>query len=445
MEKVVIVGQNPLEGRIKVSGAKNAVLPIIAATLLCDGECQLHDVPRLTDVETISSLIESLGVKLKKEDRAFSFNARNIVDSEAPSKYVRKMRASVLVMGPLLARLGYAKISMPGGCNIGSRPIDLHLKGLAALGANFSIEHGTIEGETTGLKGNKVYLDFPSVGATENIMMAASLAEGVTIIENAAEEPEIVDLANFLNSMGGRVLGAGTNVIKIEGVEKLNSTSHIVIPDRIEAGTYMAMAAATRSELMVDNVITSHLKPIIAKLQETGVEIAEEDNGVRIRAPKKLQPIDVKTLPYPGFPTDMQPQMMALMTTVSGTSVITETVFENRFMHTNEFCRMGANIILEGHSAIVKGVPQLSGAQVKANDLRSGAALILAGMKAEGETNLYNINHVDRGYEDIVKKLQGVGAVLERVTYIEDENGVNGSSEEYAGRKGSKVENIITK
>ncbi|MBZ4687939.1 MAG: UDP-N-acetylglucosamine 1-carboxyvinyltransferase [Clostridia bacterium] len=420
MEKIVVTGGRKLEGRIKVSGAKNAVLPIIAASLLAEGECELHEVPRLADVETITSLLASLGVKVTRNDGDFTFDARTITSVEAPEKYVRKMRASILVMGPLLARLGEAKISMPGGCNIGSRPIDLHLKGLAALGAEFNVGHGTIEARTTRLKGNRVYLDFPSVGATENIMMAATLAEGTTIIENAAEEPEIVDLANFLNSIGAKVAGAGTNIIKIEGVEKLHGTPHVVIPDRIEAGTYMAMAAATGGDVLVDNVITDHLKPIIAKLQEAGAEIIEEEDGVWVKGIKPLKAVDIKTLPYPGFPTDMQAQMMALMTTAKGTSVVTETVFENRFMHVNEFRRMGANIVIEGHSAVVKGIENLTGAAVKASDLRAGAALILSGLMAEGETFISAVHHIDRGYENIVEKLKGIGADVRRMVCSED-------------------------
>jgi UDP-N-acetylglucosamine 1-carboxyvinyltransferase len=409
LEKLVVTG-GTLDGKIKVSGAKNAVLPIIAASLLAEGECYLQDIPQLADVDTITEVIKNLGVKVSSTgSNDLVLNAGVLTDSEPPEEWVRKMRASFLVMGPLLARLGHARISMPGGCNIGSRPIDLHLKGLTALGADIKMSHGIIECSAKKLIGNKVYLDFPSVGATENIMMAASRAEGTTVIENAAEEPEIVDLANFINSMGGRVYGAGTNIIRIEGVSKLNGTNHTVIPDRIEAGTYMIMAAAARGDVLVENVISDHLKPAMAKLAETGVIIEEEDSGVRVRAKGRCNSIDVKTLPYPGFPTDMQAQMMAYLTTAQGTSVITETVFENRFMHVNELRRMGANIVIEGHSAVVKGVPKLTGASVKASDLRAGAALIIAGLVAEGETEISSIHHIDRGYEDIVKKLNGVG------------------------------------
>ncbi len=420
MEKLVLLGKNKTQGRIKVSGSKNAILPIFAASLLADGECYLHDVPGLADVETMRKLLETMGVKIYKDGSTYAVNSKNITYVEAPENYVRKMRASILVLGPLLAKKGEAKISLPGGCSIGCRPIDLHLKGLTAMGAEFEIDHGNIEAYSKGrLKGNKVYLDFPSVGATENIMMAASLAEGTTIIENAAEEPEIVDLANFLNSMGGRVLGAGTNIIKIEGVERLNGVNHTVIPDRIEAGTFMMTAAATEGDVLVDNIIIDHLKPVVAKLNEAGVETYEQDDGVRVKSKGILKPIDIKTLPYPGFPTDMQPQIMALMTIAAGTSVVTETVFENRFMHANEFRRMGADIVIEGHSAVVKGVPKLTGADVKASDLRAGAALIISGLISEGETRISSINHIERGYEDIVEKLKGIGVDIKRKNFID--------------------------
>ncbi len=384
LEKFIVTGGTKLEGKIKVSGAKNAVLPIIAASLLADGECLLYDIPELADVITITQVLKELGVKVQISDnKEMYLDTRNLTSTEPTDDWVRKMRASFLVVGPLLARLGHAKISMPGGCNIGSRPIDLHLKGLTALGADIKMTHGIIECTAKKLKGNRVYLDFPSVGATENIMMAASMAEGTTVIENAAEEPEIVDLANFINGMGGKVFGAGTNIIRIEGVPKLHGTNHTVIPDRIEAGTYMVAAAAAGGDVLVENVITDHLKPVMAKLAETGVTIDEMDDGVRVRSKGKCDAIDVKTLPYPGFPTDMQAQMMAYLTSACGTSVITETVFENRFMHVNELRRMGANIVIEGHSAVVKGVKRLTGAPVKASDLRAGAALIIAGLMAE--------------------------------------------------------------
>lgn len=421
MEKLIVTGGTKLEGKIKVSGAKNAVLPIIAASLLAEGECYLQDIPQLADVDTITQVIKSLGVKVSSTgNKDLVLNAGELTSSEPPEEWVRKMRASFLVMGPLLARLGHARISMPGGCNIGSRPIDLHLKGLTALGADIKMSHGIIECCAKKLVGSRVYLDFPSVGATENIMMAASRAEGTTVIENAAEEPEIVDLANFINGMGGRVYGAGTNIIRIEGVPKLNGTTHTVIPDRIEAGTYMIMAAAAGGDVLVENVISDHLKPAMAKLAETGVRIDEEDSGVRVRSNGKCNAIDVKTLPYPGFPTDMQAQIMAYLTTANGTSVITETVFENRFMHVNELRRMGSNIVIEGHSAVVKGVPKLTGAPVKASDLRAGAALIIAGLIAEGKTEICSIHHIDRGYEDLVVKLTGIGVDIKRKVFPDE-------------------------
>lgn len=421
LEKLIVTGGTKLEGRIKVSGAKNAVLPIIAASLLAEGECHLQDIPQLADVDTITQVIKSLGVKVSSTgNKDLVLNAGELTSSEPPEEWVRKMRASFLVMGPLLARLGCARISMPGGCNIGSRPIDLHLKGLTALGADIQMSHGIIECSARKLVGSRVYLDFPSVGATENIMMAASRAEGTTVIENAAEEPEIVDLANFINGMGGRVYGAGTNIIRIEGVSRLKGANHTVIPDRIEAGTYMIMAAAAGGDVLVENVISDHLKPAMAKLAETGVTIDEEDAGVRVRSKGRCNAIDVKTLPYPGFPTDMQAQMMACLTTAQGTSVITETVFENRFMHVNELRRMGSNIVIEGHSAVVKGVPKLTGAPVKASDLRAGAALIIAGLVAEGKTEICSIHHIDRGYEDLVVKLTGIGADIKRKVFPDE-------------------------
>lgn len=415
MEKLVIKGGNKLTGTIRVGGAKNAVLPIIAATLLTSEKCRILGVPNLTDVATIGSVLQHLGAKVERKNGEIKLITEQIYSSEAPYEYVRRMRASFLVMGPLLARTGKAKISLPGGCAIGTRPIDLHLKGFDALGAEINYGQGYIEARAKKLIGNRIYLDFPSVGATENIMMAATLAEGVTVIEDAAEEPEIVDLANFLNSMGAKIKGAGTKVIRITGVKELHGTTHNVIPDRIEAGTYMVAAAITGGDVLVDNVIPGHLNPVVAKLREAGVEITEEENGLRVKAKGQLKGVDIKTLPYPGFPTDMQPQMMALMSVAQGISVITETVFENRFMHVNELKRMNAQIKTEGRTAIVKGVPKLKGAKVKATDLRAAAALIIAGLAAEGETELTNLEHLDRGYYKIEDKLKKLGANITRV------------------------------
>ncbi|MTI80595.1 MAG: UDP-N-acetylglucosamine 1-carboxyvinyltransferase [Firmicutes bacterium] len=415
MDKFIVKGGNQLKGNIRVNGAKNAVLPIIAGTLLTSGECILHDIPGLTDVFTIGEVLRYLGAEVEFKDEQMRVKVVNINTSEAPYDYVRRMRASFLVMGPLLARTGKARISLPGGCAIGSRPIDLHLKGFDALGAKITYGKGYIEAAANKLVGNSIYLDFPSVGATENIMMAATMAEGKTVIENAAEEPEIVDLANFLNSMGAKIKGAGTKVIRIEGKKELTGTTHPVIPDRIEAGTYMVAAAMAGGDVLVENVIEEHLKPVVAKLQEAGVEVKEEENGMRVRSDRQIKGVDIKTLPYPGFPTDMQAQMMALMTVAQGTSVVTETVFENRFMHVNELKRMGAKIKTEGHTAIVYGPNKLNGATVKASDLRAGAALIIAGLAAEGETEVTNINHIDRGYYKIEQKLTSIGADIKRV------------------------------
>jgi UDP-N-acetylglucosamine 1-carboxyvinyltransferase len=419
VEKLIIKGGNKLSGIVKISGAKNAVLPIITASLLGTTPSTLEEIPDLEDVRTISAVLAALGVKVDASKRETLFiDSTHISTLEAPYELVRKMRASFLVIGPLLARFGHAKISLPGGCAIGTRPIDLHLKGFEALGAKIELGHGFIEARAPegGLVGARFYLDFPSVGATENLMMAASLAKGQTIIENPAEEPEIVDLANYLNAMGAKVRGAGTNVIRIDGVKELTGATHQVIPDRIEAGTYMVAAAMTGGEVRIENVLIEHLKPVIAKLKEAGIKIDEDTSGVWVRqSARDFRAVDIKTLPYPGFPTDMQAQMMALMTISQGTSVITETVFENRFMHVDELKRMGANIKIEGRSAIVEGVPQLTGCQVKATDLRAGAALVLAALVAEGTTEIGYIHHIDRGYDDIVNKLRGLGADISRV------------------------------
>lgn len=417
MERLLITGGTPLYGRVRVGGAKNAVLPILAACLLTDQVCQLEDVPQLADVRTMLMVLCRLGTEVAWAGHSHTLVVRTseLETGEAPYDYVRQMRASILVMGPLLARLGYARLTLPGGCAIGSRPIDLHLKGFQALGAEVSWGPGQVEVSCQRLRGNTVYLDFPSVGATENIMLAATLAEGVTIIENAAEEPEIVDLALFLNEMGARISGAGTAVIKIEGVGKLQGARHTVIPDRIEAGTFLVAGAITGGEITVENVIVEHIKPVIAKLQEAGAEIRETEAGLVVKAQGRLRATDIKTLPYPGFPTDMQAQMMALLTLAEGTSMVTETVFENRFMHVVELRRMGAEIKVEGRTAVVRGVGQLLGTQVKATDLRAGAALVLAGLAARGETEVIHLHHIDRGYEGFTEKLQGLGAKIDRL------------------------------
>jgi UDP-N-acetylglucosamine 1-carboxyvinyltransferase len=414
LERIVTEGGIPLKGTVQISGAKNAVLPVIAGAILSEEKCQLHDIPDLADVYNICEVLSSLGVDTSLRDHKLMVDAAEILDYNAPHDCVRRMRASFLVMGPLLARLGRARMSLPGGCAIGSRPIDLHLKGFEAIGADITIGHGYIEARAKRLIGNRIYLDFPSVGATENIMMAATLAQGTTTIENAAEEPEIVDLANFLNAMGANVKGAGTKVIRIDGVKHLNGVHHTVIPDRVEAGSFMVAAAATGGNVLINNVIEDHLKSVVAKLKETGAQVLEEGDGLRVIGVPEVIPVDIKTLPYPGFPTDMQAQFMALMTCSKGTSVVTETVFENRFMHVAELNRMSANIKIEGHSAVVKGVNNLTGADVKATDLRAGAALVIAGLMAEGKTTIGCIHHIDRGYENLISKMQSLGANITR-------------------------------
>ncbi|NQX61963.1 UDP-N-acetylglucosamine 1-carboxyvinyltransferase [Paenibacillus qinlingensis] len=416
MSKIIVRGGRKLAGNVKINGAKNAVLPIIAASILgSEGESVIHDAPPLDDVLVINKVLQSLGIEVEYNRQVIRVRAGQINTCEASYDLVRKMRASFLVMGPLLARLGQARISLPGGCAIGTRPIDQHLKGFEAMGADIELGQGYIEAKVKGrLKGAKIYLDVASVGATENIMMAATLAEGTTTIENAAKEPEIVDLANYLNAMGAVIRGAGTGVIRIEGVEKLRGCVHTVIPDRVEAGTYMIAAAITGSELYMEGAIGDHLRPVISKMQEMGVTIEEDENGIRVRATSPLRAVDVKTLPYPGFPTDMQSQMMALLMVADGTSLVTETVFENRFMHVDEFANMNANIKVDGRTAIVSGNSKLRGAKVCATDLRAGAALILAALAAEGETEITGVHHIDRGYVDITDVLRELGADIYR-------------------------------
>ena len=416
MPKIIVEKSKPLQGTVHVNGAKNAVLPILAATLLStEGCCVLEDVPALIDVDIICEVLSSLGADVKRLGRdKIEVLSYCIDEVEAPYELVRKMRASFLVMGPLLARMGKARISMPGGCAIGTRPIDLHLKGFKALGAEIELGYGFVEASAEKLIGTNIYLDFPSVGATENIMMAAVLAEGQTFIENAAEEPEIIDLANFLNKMGADITGAGTDTIRINGVKKLSGVTHTVIPDRIEAGTYMIAAAITGGNVLVDNVVPDHLRPIIAKLKECEIDVKEEGNGLRVIANNRPKAVDIKTMPYPGFPTDMQSQFTVLMSIAEGTSIAIETVFENRFMHVSELKRMGANIKIEGRSAIIEGKDNLLGAPVKATDLRAGAALILAGLVAKGTTEIMDAHHIDRGYVNIEEKLRSLGANIYR-------------------------------
>lgn len=422
LEKIIVRGGNKLRGSVKVEGAKNAVLPVIAASILAEeGTGVIHEVPALADVYTMKEVLKNLNADVTYENGKFIVDATKELATEAPFEYVRKMRASFLVMGPLLARVGKARIALPGGCAIGSRPIDQHLKGFEAMGATVEIGNGFIEASIDGrLQGAKIYLDFPSVGATENIIMAAVLAEGTTILENVAEEPEIVCLANYLNAMGAKVRGAGTGVIRIEGVDKLVAADHTVIPDRIEAGTFMVAAAITQGDVIVEGAVAEHLRPLIAKMEEMGVEITEVENGLRVVGPEKLKAVDLKTMPHPGFPTDMQAQMMALLLQAEGTSVITETVFENRFMHVEEFRRMNSNIKIEGRSAIISGPNNLQGAEVASTDLRAGAALVIAGLVSEGVTRVTELKHIDRGYVNLAGKLAALGGDVERVEEVQE-------------------------
>ena len=419
LDKIIVTGGRKLSGEVRISGAKNSVLPIIVATLLAEGRCVLEDVPRLADVQIIKDVLESLGADITFTDNTMEVDGAPVNKVQAPIEYIKKMRASVLIMGPLLARFGRAVLSLPGGCAIGARPIDLHLKGLEVLGASIQIRDDEVVAEVPGgrLKGDRIFLRVPSVGATENLMMAASLAEGVTVIENAAEEPEIVDLANFLNAMGADVRGAGTGVIRITGVEHLHGANHTIIPDRIEAGSYLLAGAITGSTVRVTNCIADHLRPVLDKIVDSGAtsEVDEVANTVTVHGAEHIHPVDVKTLPYPGFPTDMQSQFMAYMTVADGTCQFTETIFENRFMHVDELRKMGANIQAEGRNAFITGVPKLHGAAVRATDLRAGAALIIAGLAAEGETTVSDLYHLDRGYEDLIGKFQSLGADIRRI------------------------------
>ena len=417
MEKLIVKGGKRLVGTVKTSGAKNAVLPIIAAAIMGTTPSHFDEVPMLEDVRTISEVLRSLGIKVESKQKNILDIDSTVVEScEPPCDLMRNMRASFFIMGPLLARMGKARIYMPGGCAIGARPVDIHLKGFEALGVVLNQQDGFIEATTpNGLKGATIYFDFPSVGATENVMMAAALAEGVTILENAAEEPEIVALANYLNKMGAKIRGAGTDVIRIEGVKELHGADYTIIPDRIEAGTYMIAAAMTGGDVIVDNVLPEHQKPLIAKLREAGAIVEEDIDKVRVIGTGSLKGVSIKTLPYPGFPTDMQAQIMAMMVVSEGGSKVTETVFENRFMHVAELNRMGAKITTADRSANIEGPAKLVGCDVRATDLRAGAAMILAGLVAEGETRIGDLHHIDRGYEDIVEKLKNLGADIERV------------------------------
>ena len=415
VERFVISGGKNLRGTVKISGSKNAALPILAASLLCAGQCTIKDVPNLQDISTICDVLTSLGGVIRRNGTTVTVDAGHVYLAEVEEELTRQMRASNLVLGALVGRFHQAKISRPGGCNIGSRPMDLHLKGLRALGVQVNERFGFITAHTDRLAGVEMHLDLPSVGATENIMMAAVLAEGNTVIRNAAKEPEIVDLQNFLNCLGAKVKGAGTDTIKIEGVNGLHSGEYQIIPDRIEAGTYMIAAAITAGDVTVANVIPEHMDALTAKLRESGVKVEEGDDYLRVVGTGRLQAVDIKTMPYPGFPTDLQPQMMALLTLAGGTSVITETVFEHRYKHVSELRRMGAEIKVEGQTAIIKGVRKLSGAPVEVTDLRAGAALVLAAMAAENGTIVECVEHIDRGYERLEQKCNTLGAHIVRI------------------------------
>lgn len=415
MDQIRISGGRRLEGEVRVSGAKNAALPILASTLLGGGECVLSNIPGVVDVVTMGKLLGMLGVSVHAEGERYVVRADQITATEAPYDLVKTMRASVLVLGPLVARCGEAMVSLPGGCAIGTRPVNLHLAGLTKLGAQVKIEHGYIKATASRLTGARIYLDVPTVTGTENLMMAACLAEGVTIIENAAKEPEIGNLAAFLIKRGARIDGAGTDIITVQGVRSLEGADHEIIPDRIEAGTFLLAGAITGGDVCVRRCVPKHLDGVVIKLRETGAEVVEEKESIRIKARRRPRPVDVRTFAYPGFPTDLQAQMMALQCTADGTSVITETVFESRYIHVPELRRMGADIQVDGNHAVVSGVKALTGAPVMASDLRASAGLIVAGLAAEGDTEIARIYHLDRGYERIEEKLSGLGGQITRV------------------------------
>jgi UDP-N-acetylglucosamine 1-carboxyvinyltransferase len=417
MGKYEINGGLPLSGSVSISGSKNSALPVLAATLLADGCSVIHDVPQLLDIKNMSDLLCCLGASVEVDKSgSMTVCCPNPQNDVASYEMISKLRASFLVSGPLLARTGKVRISLPGGCQIGTRPVDLHLKGLAQMGAKITQGHGCIEASCRKLRGAQIYLDFPSVGATENLIMAASLANGDTIIENAAVEPEIVDLANYINQMGGKISGAGTDTVCIEGVKQLSGTGYTVIPNRIEAGTFAAATAITGGKVQICHVLPDHLKPITAKMRECGIKVEEGKDSILVDATKKPKAVDIKTLPYPGFPTDMQAPYTAMMSIADGTSMVVETIFENRFMHVPELKRMGAHVKIDGRTAVVEGVKKLTGAQVKATDLRAGAALVIAGLGAEGKTEISDIEHIERGYDHFEQKLSGLGADIVRRT-----------------------------
>ncbi|MDI3518690.1 MAG: UDP-N-acetylglucosamine 1-carboxyvinyltransferase [Caldanaerobacter sp.] len=416
MGKFKINGGKRLYGEVEVHGAKNSILPILAATILNEGVSVIHNCPRLKDVDSMIEILEHIGCKVSFSGRDIVVDARDVKDSEIPDNLMRTMRSSIFLMGALIARNKKAFISFPGGCDIGHRPIDLHLKGLKKLGVEIEESYGYIRCKGVRVRGNEIHLDLPSVGATENIMLAATLADGITVIRNAAKEPEIEDLQNFLNSMGARITGAGTNTIVIEGVKKLHDTEYTIIPDRIVAGTYLCAAAMTRGELTVVKALKEHLEPLISKLKETGCELKTGNNYIKITCNKRPKAVDmIVTLPYPGFPTDLQPQIVSVLSIAEGTSIVTETIFDNRFKYTEELVRMGADIKVEGRVAVIRGVDKITGAKVLAKDLRGGVALVIAGLGAEGTTVVEGAEHIDRGYESLEKALKSVGADIVRI------------------------------
>ncbi len=414
MDKIIINGGQPLKGKVKVSGAKNAALPILASSLLTEGISTYRNVPKLQDINSIKLLLSHLGARIETDGDRIQIDTRKADNHVAPYDLVRKMRASVLVLGPMVARLKRARVSLPGGCAIGARPIDLHLRGLEQLGAKISLEHGDVEAETEGLTGSEINFDLVTVTGTENLMMAATLAKGTTVLSNAAREPEVVALAETLNRMGANILGAGTAVITIEGVSSLNPVTVDIIPDRIEAGTLMVAAALTRGDVWMTHCEPEHLGAVIDKLRVAGADITVEDRSIRVKGPDTIHSADIQTMPYPGFPTDMQAQFMVLMTVADGSSLIAETIFEKRLIHVSELLRMGADITISGQTAIVRGVSSLSGAPVMASDLRASASLVLAGLVARGETVVNRVYHLDRGYDALEKKLAGLGAHIRR-------------------------------
>ena len=414
MDKFVVAGGKPLHGDVQISGAKNAALPVLASALLVEGTSTFHNIPDLMDIKTIKKLLSNLGVEIEGNETV-KINAEKITNHEAPYDLVKTMRASILVLGPLVARCGIARVSLPGGCAIGARPVNLHIKALQDLGAHVELSNGYVEAKAKKLKGADIYFDIPTVTGTENIMMAAVLAHGTTVLNNAACEPEIVNLAEVLKGMGAKISGAGTDIITIEGVTSLKPVEATIIPDRIEAGTFMIGAGMTGGEINIYGCNQHHLEALINKLRDTGMKITPIKNGLKAVGPKKIHSVDIKTLPHPGFPTDLQAQMMAYMSVGSGLSVISETVFENRFMHVSELMRMGADINIQGGSAIVRGVPELRGAQTMATDLRASASLLLAALVARGTTEISRVYHIDRGYQEIEKKFSALGADIKRI------------------------------